>query len=460
MRVQHVQAAAARVQQAAWLGARLGQQRLGQQRLGQPAGRPGVGRAAVAAAGGRGQLPARLVRAAEAQRDPPGQQMGRGCFGRAQRVELPGQLAGRAEQRRGDPALGEPRAEHTEPGLGLPAFPALGPEQAAGGLGPGQGHLGLPGGERRGRRGQQQLRLLGELAAGRLDIGDRLLGLRERVAGQAGREQHRAPVQVEVGQRDHQRRIAPGRIIQAAQSGGEIAQAEGDDGPVVHQVRGFQLIAGPGEQPLSRAKIIRRPPDAALGQVDQGPGGQRPARPRGVPGPAQRGHRLVQVAERLGVTAQGPQDDGPALPDLGRADAAGLPPRLVERGEPGAGPARVDQRDPEGGADVRLAGGGPGLPGGPQPGLQFAPGRGQVAELTQHHPGGLVRDGGVQRRGPAREDGAGAGQSFPWPGGREDHQLRHVRRFRGLYLAFTRHGADARGVPCARPSLYGAPAFM
>ena len=401
-------------------------------------------------------MTAGLVRPAEPQCDPPGQQVHLRRLHRVQPVEPGSQLAGGAEQRCGPPALGEAGAEHQEPGVSLPPVPVLGAEQAAGRLGAGQGHLGLLRRECGGRRGQQQFRLLGGLAADPLEILDGLLRLAQRVAGQTRREQHRAPVQAEVGQRHLQRRVAPGRLIQAAQRRGEIAGTERDDGPVVHQVGGFDLLVGPGEQPLGRSEIVGRPPGTALGQVDQGPGGQRAARPDDVPGPAQRGHRPVQVAERLRVAAQGPEHDGPAMQDAGRPDAAGLPPGLVERGQPGAGPAGVGQRDPEGGARVRLAGGRPGLLGGPHRGPQFDQGRVQVTELTQHHPGGMVCDRRLQRFGPAGQYRPGPRQPFAGAGGGEGQQFRRLGRLRCFYLVFNPHGADARSGLFRRLSHYGA----
>ncbi len=208
MCVQQVQAAAARVQQPARIGGRLGQQGPGQ-----PAGRPGVGRAAEAAAGGGRQLTAGLIRPAEPQRDPPGQQVCLGCLDRAKPVELASQPASLAEERRGALALGEARAKHQEPSVSLPPIPVLSAEQAPGRPGAGQGHRWLLRRECGGRRSQPQFRLLGGLAADPLEIPDGLLRLAQRVAGQTRCEQHCAAVDVQVGQRYVQGRVTPGRLI-------------------------------------------------------------------------------------------------------------------------------------------------------------------------------------------------------------------------------------------------------
>ena len=216
--VQDLKTAAAGGEQAARIA-----RRLGPQRFGEPAAGPRHGRAAPPGACRGAEMTIGIVPAAQVQRYPPGQQMRQCGLGRAELLQPGGGLVCCAEQ----PGRHLPRPvagpdEH-EPGVSLPPGALLRPEQAVGSLGPVQGCLRLPCGQRAGGRHQQQFGFLGRPAMRLLDIPDGRVRLGQCLTGQPGCQQHVAAVEAEEGRGHVQRPVPGGRFIQERQRGGQVS---------------------------------------------------------------------------------------------------------------------------------------------------------------------------------------------------------------------------------------------
>ncbi len=85
-------------------------------------------------------------------------------------------------------------------------------------------------------------------------------------------------------------------------------------------------------------------------------------------------------------------------------NAAGQLQGPVECGQPGCRPARVRERQPEGGQHVSLALGGTGLAGQPKRGPQFTDPRADITSIPQNNSGGLMGYGCLIRARPLREN--------------------------------------------------------
>ena len=140
-------------------------------------------------------------------------------------------------------------------------------------------------------------------------------------------------------------------------------------------------LAGGGEQVLGPGQVEFGPAGGAAGQVDQRPRGQRPRLEEAVAGRPQHPDGAPQVVQRLGVPAEHPQRDAPPHQDPRRCLAGDQGEGGVQRGQPAAAVAAVDQRDAQRGEHVGLPLRGPGGPGEAHRGAQLRRGRVQVAEL-------------------------------------------------------------------------------
>ncbi len=420
--------------------------RLRPQALGQPSvGARRRGSPAVSAACRGRQVTLRLLRPAQRQRHPAGQQASPRRIHGPERVKAQCRPFGLAQQARGHLAGRVAGLQHQESGPRVPPWPPLNAEQAAGGLGAQQRRLRIRAGQRRASGREQQLSDLRCLAAVAFKAADCRIGVSQRVGGEAGRKQHGAPVDAQVRHRNGQLLIAADSFVQMGKRGRQVTGAGRRQPAVVPRVDPFQLLAGHGEQALGGGEIGVRASGGIHVEIDHPARSERAGFPDRVAGAMQNGDRPAQVLQRLRVLAYGPQRDAAPLQDASRRRARRVQYRLVQRRKPGLSPACIDQRDSERRQHVRLTLQRATPPGQAQCGPQLTDPGAHIAELAQHDANGLAGDGSVIRAGILREDRPRAGERIARAGKREKQQLKRPASSRGTLAGFPRHGNDAKG---------------
>ena len=178
---------------------------------------------------------------------------------------------------------------------------------------------------------------------GLLDITYRCVRLGQCITHQAGRQQYRAPVEVQRGGRNIQPPVAGGRLINVGKRRWKVACPEGDDPAVFHRINRFELLASFGVQVPGGDKISIRAAGRADGRIHQPPGAQRTSRPHLITYALKDADRAAQVVKRRGIPAEGPQRQAAPMQHLPLQYPAGQLQCMVECGQPGCRPACVSK---------------------------------------------------------------------------------------------------------------------
>ena len=291
--------------------------------LGQPADAAGTQLAAVPGVRGGAQVAGGLVPAAGGQGDPAGEQVGVDGPRRVQLVQPGGHPPGRLQQRRrAILASREPAQQQDELGPRRPPRALLATEQPQG-LGAAilrQAEVAGRGGGQGG--GVQQLGAPRRRAVVPLDPGHRRVDLAQGILGQAGREQHRALVDEQVGHEDAQLVEQGLGVVEVGERGGQVAAGVRGQSAFLAGGRVLQLLAAFEPQRLDPGVVPVGSLDVAHGEVHRCSPVQGTRFPDQVARAGQQADGGLGVPQRLGVAAQDPEGVDPADQDPARGDAA------------------------------------------------------------------------------------------------------------------------------------------
>ena len=333
------------------------------------------------------------------QRQPAGEQVGVDRTHGIQLIQPRGHSAGRLQQgRRTIPAFREPAEQQDQFRPRCPPRALLAAEQAQGfgaailreaqviGRGRGQGG------------GIQQLGALRRRAVVTLDRGHRHVDLAQGILGQAGREQHRALVDEQLGLEDPQLVEQGLRMVQVGERGREIATGMRRYAAFLAHHGVLHALAARGPQRLDPGVVPVSPLDITQGEIRRCPVVQRTCFPDQVASAGQQVYGGLRVPQSLGIAAQDPQGVGPADQDLAGRDAATALHQGVQNGQatsrlPGQNPGRA-----QAGQDIGLLIQVSGLAREPARIPELLDRFTDIAVVPQDHAGGLVRDRGLRRR--------------------------------------------------------------
>ena len=311
MQVEQGQAAVARGQHAPPVP--LG---LAPARPGQPADAADA-RLAPVPGGRRGlQMACRLVASAPGQRDPASEQVRVNGPRRVELVQPRGHPSSRPQQhRRAVLTRREPAEQQGQFGAGRPPRALLAAEQPEG-----FGAVILREAEITGRGGGdgggvQQFGAPGRRAMVLLDPGHRGIDLAQGISGQAGREQHCALVDEQVGHEDVEPIQQGLGIIEVGEGGGEVASDVCGQSALQAGERVICSLAAFEPQCLDLGVVAVGLFDIAHGEVHRCPVVQRTRLPDQVAGAGQQAHCGPGVLQCLGVAAEDKKGGDPADQD-------------------------------------------------------------------------------------------------------------------------------------------------
>ncbi len=187
-----------------------------------------------------------------------------------------------------------------------------------------------------------------------LEVADGDVRLVERVAGQAGGQEHGAPVDAEVRRGCAEGLIAPGRFVEVGQRDGQVTRAEGDQAAVVRRVGRLEILARLREQPLGGADGRVRAFGGSECEVGESEVTERARFPHRVSGAPKHGDGAAQIVQGLAVPAEHKERAAAAHQDSSGGDAADLADGRVEAGQARPGAPGVDQGRPERGKHICL----------------------------------------------------------------------------------------------------------
>ena len=419
VQVKHGQAAVASGQHAppAFL-------RLAPRRLGQPAGAAGARRAAVSGRGGGLKMAGGLAASAAGQRDPSGEQVGFDGARWVQFVQPRGHPQGRLQQRgRTLLVLREPAQQQHKLGPRRPPRALLTAEQPQ--------RLGaalLCQAEVAGRAGgqcggMQQFGAPHRRAVIPLDPSQRRVDLAQGIRRQTGREQHRALVDEELGVKDAKLVEQRLGVVEVGERGGEVAPGVCGQSALFAHVRVLQLLTAFGPQRLDPGVVPVGPLDIAHGQVHRCSPVQGTRFPDQIASAGEQVDGGLGVPQGLSVAAQDVADSGPADQDPTGEDAVASLQHGIQNRQPAPRLPGQNQGGAQAGRDIRFPVKIPGLTREPACILELFDRFTDITEVSENHPGGLVRDGGLRRRRVPGQHLTGSGQSLRRPGQGQGQQL-------------------------------------
>ena len=129
------------------------------------------------------------------------------------------------------------------------------------------------------------------------------------------------------------------------------------------------------------------------------------------------------VPQGLGVAAQDVEDAGPADQDPARQDAAAALQQGIQNRQAAPRLPGQDQGGAQAGRDIGFPVQVPGLAREPARVLELLDRLADITEVSENHPGGLVRDGGLGRRGVPGQHLTSGGEGLRRPRQRQGQQL-------------------------------------
>ena len=141
------------------------------------------------------------------------------------------------------------------------------------------------------------------------------LDLRQRVPGEAGREQDGALGDKQLRLEDAEFVDEAVRVVEEGERRWDVAAREGRRRPLLPGVGVLQLLTGLGEQRLGPGVVLIRALDRTEGELHRRPVIVRARLPDGIAGAVQQRDRAVRVPQRLLVPTHRPQRPRPADQD-------------------------------------------------------------------------------------------------------------------------------------------------
>ena len=248
-----------------------------------------------------------------------------------------------------------------------------------------------------------------------LDPGHRCGDLAQGIGGQAGREQHRALVDEQVGFEDAQPVVQCLGMVEVGQRRGEVTT--GMRGQAAFLARGsiLQLLAALGVQGFGPGVVQVGSLDMAQGQVHRRSPVQGPRLPDQVTRSGQQADGGLDVLQGLGVAAENVEGADPADQDPAREDTATALQQVVQDRQAAPGLAGQHQRHGQARRDVGFPVQLPGAAREPARRLELCDRLIDIAEVFEDHAGRLVRDRGLCGGRMPGEDLTGGDEGFRWP---------------------------------------------
>ena len=180
----------------------------------------------------------------------------------------------------------------------------------------------------------------------------------------------------------------------------------------------------PGVVPVS-------PLDIAHGEVDGCSPVQGTRFPDQIAGTGEQADGGAGVPQGLGVAAQDVEDAGPADQDPAGRDAVAALQQGIENRQAAPRLPGQDQGGAQAGRDIGFPVQVPGLAREPARVLELLDRLADITEVSENHPGGLVRDGGLCRRGMPGQHLTRGGEGLRRPRQRQGQQLVWLPGHRG-----------------------------
>jgi hypothetical protein len=184
-----------------------------------------------------------------------------------------------------------------------------------------------------------------------------------------------------------------------------------------------RLLAAFEPQRFDAGVVAVRPFDIAQGKVDRCSPVQGTCFPDRVTGAGQQADGSSGVSQGLGVMAQDVADAGPADQDPARGDAVAALQQGIQNRQAASRLPSEHQGGGQAGRDIGFPVEIPGLACNPARVLELFDRFADITEVSENHPGGLMRDGGLGSRGVPGQHLMSGGKRLRRPRQRQGQQL-------------------------------------